>query len=45
MNDGGSLIRQLVETSQSTKALATILKEKYPQTEIVYAKAKHRIGI
>lgn len=36
----GFINRQLVETSQSTKALATILKEKYPQTEIVYAKAK-----
>lgn len=31
--------RQLVETRQSTKALATLLKELYPNTEIVYVKA------
>lgn len=31
--------RQLVETRQSTKAVATILKERYPETEIVYVKA------
>ena len=31
--------RQLVETRQSTKAVATLLKEKYPETEIVYVKA------
>lgn len=31
--------RQLVETRQSTKALATLLKERYPNAEIVYVKA------
>lgn len=31
--------RQLVETRQSTKVLATLLKELYPETEIVYVKA------
>ena len=31
--------RQLVETQQSTKALATILQEIYPSTKIVYSKA------
>lgn len=31
--------RQLVETRQSTKAVATLLKEIYPDTEIVYVKA------
>lgn len=31
--------RQLVETRQSTKAVATLLKEMYPETEIVYVKA------
>lgn len=31
--------RQLVETSQSTKAVATLLKEMYPETEIVFVKA------
>ena len=31
--------RQLVETSQATKAVATLLKEKYPNTDIVYVKA------
>ncbi len=31
--------RQLVETRQSTKAIATLLKEIYPDTEIVYVKA------
>lgn len=35
----GFINRQLVETRQATKALATILKEKYPDTEIVYVKA------
>lgn len=35
----GFISRQLVETSQSTKAVATLLKEKYPSTEIVYSKA------
>lgn len=32
--------RQLVETRQSTKAVSTILKQLYPNTEIVYVKAK-----
>ena len=32
--------RQLVETRQSTKAVSTILKQLYPDTEIVYVKAK-----
>lgn len=31
--------RQLVETRQSTKAVATLLGELYPNTEIVYVKA------
>lgn len=31
--------RQLVETRQSTKAVATLLKEIYPNTEVVYVKA------
>ena len=31
--------RQLVETRQSTKAIASILKEMMPETEIVYVKA------
>lgn len=31
--------RQLVETRQSTKVVATLLKELYPDTEIVYVKA------
>ena len=31
--------RQLVETRQSTKAVATLLKEFYPNTEIIYVKA------
>lgn len=31
--------RQLVETRQSTKAVATLLKELYPKTEVVYVKA------
>lgn len=31
--------RQLVETRQSTKAVAQLLKERYPDTEIVYVKA------
>lgn len=36
----GFINRQIVETSQSTKAVATILGEKYPDTEIVYCKAR-----
>ncbi len=35
----GFINRQLVETRQSTKALATVLGERYPHTEIVYVKA------
>lgn len=31
--------RQLVETRQSTKAVAELLKRRYPETEIVYVKA------
>ncbi len=43
--------RQLVETRQSTKAVADLLKEKYPETEIVYVKAglvsdfRHEYGV
>lgn len=36
----GFINRQLTETSQSTKAIGVLLKEKYPNTEIVYSKAK-----
>ena len=35
------IARQLVETSQSTKAVADILKISYPNTEIVYVKARY----
>lgn len=35
----GFIKRQLTETSQSTIAVATLLKEKFPKTEIVYCKA------
>ncbi|SEI43813.1 CRISPR-associated endonuclease Csn1 [Lachnospiraceae bacterium A10] len=35
----GFISRQYVETTQATKAVATILNEKYPDTEIVYCKA------
>ena len=35
----GFINRQLVETRQSTKAVTTLLKEKYPDAEIVYVKA------
>ena len=35
----GFINRQLTETSQSTKAIAELLKEKFPDTEIVYTKA------
>lgn len=35
----GFINRQLVETRQSTKAIATLLQEKYPKAEIVYVKA------
>lgn len=34
------LARQLVETRQSTKAVAHLLEEAYPDAEIVYAKAR-----
>ena len=43
--------RQLVETRQSTKALAILLKRKFPDTEIVYSKAglssdfRHEFGL
>ena len=33
------IARQIVETSQSTKAVASLSKELYPDTEIVYVKA------
>ena len=36
----GFIQRQLVETRQSTKAVAEILKKALPETEIVYTKAK-----
>lgn len=35
----GFIARQLVETRQSTKAVAQLLQEAYPEVEIVYAKA------
>lgn len=35
----GFIARQLVETRQSTKAVATLLKEQFPNTDIVYVKA------
>ena len=35
----GFINRQLVETRQSTKAITELLKEKYPDSEIVYVKA------
>ncbi len=35
----GFINRQLVETRQSTKAVASLLKEIFPETEIVYVKA------
>ncbi len=35
----GFINRQLTETSQSTKVVAQLLKEKYPEAEIVYSKA------
>ena len=37
----GFIARQLVETRQSTKAVASILKQILPDTEIVYVKAKN----
>lgn len=36
----GFINRQLTETSQAAKAVTQILKERYPDTEIVYVKAK-----
>lgn len=36
----GFINRQLTETSQSTKAVASLLKGLYPDTEIVYSKAR-----
>lgn len=36
----GFIARQLVETRQSTKAVTELLNKAYPETEIVYAKAK-----
>lgn len=36
----GFINRQLTETSQSAKAVAELLKERYPDTEIVYVKAR-----
>lgn len=36
----GFINRQLTETSQSAKAIAILLKERYPDTEIVYVKAR-----
>lgn len=37
----GFINRQLVETRQSTKVMASIFKRIYPNTEIVYVKAKN----
>ncbi len=37
----GFIARQIVETQQSTKATAHLLSEFYPDTEIVYSKAKN----
>lgn len=36
----GFINRQYVETTQATKAVATIINEKYPEAEIVYCKAR-----
>ena len=47
----GFINRQLVETRQSTKAVTVLLKELYPETEIVYVKAglvsdfRHEFGL
>lgn len=35
----GFINRQLVDTRQSTKAIATVLKSMFPHTEIIYSKA------
>jgi len=37
----GFIERQLVETSQATKAVATLLKKHYPDSKVVYVKASH----
>ena len=37
----GFISRQIVETSQSTKAVAQIFAQLYPQSDIVYVKAKN----
>ena len=37
----GFIARQLVETSQSTKAVTQLLKKLYPDTEIVFSKAEN----
>lgn len=37
----GFISRQLVETSQSTKAVAEVIKQVWPKTEVVYVKAKN----
>jgi len=36
----GFINRQLTETSQATKAVAELLSERYPETKIVYVKAR-----
>ena len=47
----GFINRQLVETRQSTKAVAALLKELYPDTDVVYVKAgfvadfRHEFGL
>lgn len=47
----GFINRQLVETRQSTKAVTQLLKERYPDSEIVYVKAgmvsdfRHEFGM
>ena len=39
LSDNRGFKWQLVETRQSTKAVAVLLKEMFPETEIVYVKA------
>ena len=47
----GFINRQLVETRQSTKVVAELLKERYPESQIVYVKAglvsdfRHEFGL
>ncbi len=36
----GFIARQIVETRQGTKAVASLLKQVFPETEIVYSKAR-----